>query len=184
MRVSPLLVMLALVGCGSSEPAPSSGGGGSAPAPGHPCTAMACSDEGVVVLRYDAEHFRGGAHHFEISAGDQTIRCDATIASLTEEIFATCDGAASVQVGAETRMVEMQVPGMPGVVGATAEVVPGRFHASVTVHGTPASVHVVHTIDGAPHADHTVALTYREHRPNGPGCDPACQQARVDVDGR
>ncbi|MBN8609730.1 MAG: hypothetical protein J0L92_04070 [Deltaproteobacteria bacterium] len=181
MRLAPVvLVLVSLVGCGSREPAPSSG---ASPDPGRPCTAMACLDEGAVVLRYDAAHFRTGAHHFEITADGQTVRCDAQLTSLTETVFATCDGRAQVHVGAETRMVEVQLPGMPGVVGATAEVVEGRFHATITVYTTPASIHVVHTIDGAPHADRTASLTYAEHRPNGPGCDPVCQQGRVELEG-
>ncbi len=185
MRLSPLaIVIVSLVGCGSSEPAPTSGSGtGTAPPVGHPCTEMACSDQGLLVVHYDAAHFRAGAHHFEIRADAQTIRCDATITALTEDVFATCDGAAEVHVGAEMRTVDMEVPGMPGVVGITSEVVPGRFHASIGITGTPASIHVVHTIDGAAHSDRTAAITYGEHRPNGPDCEPVCRQGRVEVDG-
>ena len=57
----------------------------------------------------------------------------------------------------------------------------GKFHVSIRVPGTPTSVSYTATLNGAVVGQDTLSPAFQTLNPNGPGCDPDCKQATVDI---
>jgi len=63
----------------------------------------------------------------------------------------------------------------------TCTPVAGKFSEQVTLMGKPMTAHFTATVDGATYLDQMVTPTYVTSQPNGPGCDPICSQAGVNL---
>lgn len=153
-------------------------GGGASTSAGPICTEIGCADQVTIRVDLSPEEAAAGRHEFVIDADGTTITCTLEHTDTSAVDHATCDGGASVFLGARTEMVEMESP-VPGTVMAGARAVPGAFEMVIEVYGRPARVRVVHTLDGVTLRDETATPSYAATYPNGANCEPVCQQASV-----
>lgn len=145
-----------------------------------PCTAMACSDQLSVVIHLAPADAAPGRHRFDLTIDGRVVTCSVDVVRAGESVSTTCGAGISVRLGATMRGVEVPSP-VPGTVMHGEEPVPGEFQADLDFYGTPQSVRIVHAADGRPAFDRTVTASYATVRPNGPGCEPACQAATVEM---
>lgn len=54
--------------------------------------------------------------------------------------------------------------------------IPGQFVEQITVTGIPVQVTVQQSVDGKAVLDETAIPSYQPIQPNGPGCEPICEQ--------
>jgi hypothetical protein len=147
-----------------------------------PCTEIGCrSPLAVITGRIALPAVPLGAHRFDIEAGGVSQSCTVVYTSNASSIQATCTGDGELFFGPATRNVE-DTSAVPGVVGVRIEAIPGEYTWQLTLTGSPASVRVTHVLDGRELAQRSSALVYTENRPNGPGCEPLCQQASLTWD--
>lgn len=140
----------------------------------HPCTQMPCSAQASLRAALAPESAPLGEHTFALEVDGVASTCAVNFTSLTSLADGKCTINAGVHVGPVMRGKEAK---LGDIVMLTQEPVPGQFEWSLTVYGQPKQVRVIHTVAGRTISDRTATFTYHEHRPNGDGCEPACQQA-------
>lgn len=147
------------------------------PAADRVCTLLPCSDHAVLDAELSTASASPGSHHtFEIEVDGAKTRCTVTFDAANAS-DASCSGAGvSLLLGPKMAQKTMD---LGGVVGVTQEPVPGRATWRLTLAGRPKTVRVVHKNGATTVVDKTERLTYAEERPNGAGCDPACNVARA-----
>lgn len=139
-----------------------------------PCPGLPCSAQASLRAALTPESAPLGEHTFALDVDGVASTCKVNFTSLTSLAHGECTINANVYVGPVMRGKDTK---LGDTVMHTEEPVPGQFEWSLTVYGQPKQVRVIHTVAGRTIADHTAKLTYHEHRPNGAGCEPVCQQA-------
>lgn len=161
---------------GPEGPASPDGARAAQPLHGKVCTQMACANEAVIEAELAEATTGAGRHTFELEIDGVKKSCivDVTVGSRAD---GTCSGGGvSLMMGSQ---MEQRTMSMGGMVGVTEVPVPGRMFWRLSVYGTPKQVRVLHKRATVVVVDRSESLQYREHRPNGPGCEPACQVARA-----
>lgn len=148
----------------------------------HQCTEIGCGDGASLTLRPPGGAWADGSYTFtatvnktrhvcafDFSGGApleaaQPLACEAPISGL---------GASLVQ-DSECREERSQ-----DAVSQICDRIPGSYTLQFYVGGTPPSLGVELMRDGAALIQQSVDLTYEAHRPNGPSCEPECQQANA-----
>ena len=127
------------------------------------CTLIGCSDALVVELHADGERPRPGNYEVELVADGETTTCSF-------QFLLVCEGGG--------HCVEPSTSTCPEATFDTARVDPVF---SIPVSGTPMSVDYVVRVADEEVASGTVTPEYETVRPNGPDCEPVCQQATARV---
>jgi len=91
-------------------------------------------------------------------------------------VSAACSSGLFVSVNPATTCTEMHTA---TAVSVRCDPIPGQFIEVLSLFGMPRDVRVVQSIDGVVVIDQSIAPTYTQSRPNGPGCEPLCEQAAV-----
>jgi hypothetical protein len=89
-----------------------------------------------------------------------------------------CDPALPLYLQPETICTEHRER---DAVSQSCTPIPDRYSASLTLYGTPSALRVVLERDGTAILDESSTLQYQSERPNGPGCEPLCRQARTNL---
>ncbi len=161
--VAALATTLALSGCTPGPVAPSDGIA-TAPA-GRACTQIGCQD-GLVVRVLPAEAWPPGQYQFDIGQDGARVACTGTLP------LPPCGGQAMVCDAREPLIVES---------GCALEPAAHAFGA-VIFSTTPAEVAVVVTHDGKRVGAGHWRPVYQTSQPNGPGCEPVCTNAVVELE--
>lgn len=149
------------------------------------CTELACLAGATVTARVAEADAAAGTHTFDIEVDGTKARCAVVVAAGAQSpADAKCEGDLSLSLGPV--MDVRSVPAAPGSgpdapVAAMFAPVPGQFEWRLTVPGSRRDLKVTHTFGERTVSARTIPLVYRETRPNGPGCEPACQVAKVDL---
>jgi hypothetical protein len=181
-RVVPVVLslgaLLAVAGCRHIEPdSGSSTGGGDT---SRTCTEIGCGDAATITTKLSPAGAPLGTHSFALEVDGAPQTCNVDFKTETETAYAECSGGASLLFGPAMQGKEQS---MDGVVSYTEEPIPGEFRWQLTLQGQPAKVHVVHSHGSSTILDQTADLTYTDHRPNGPHCEPVCKSASVEWKG-
>ena len=142
------------------------------------CTTRGCLNQFTATVSVASSAVPAGTHTIDVTADGISLSC--TFA------FPPENGAT---VGAQCP-IGLTVDVQPATVCTTTytdaaktercDPVPGQFMELISVMGAPASVHVQQSVGGAVILDQSATPTYQSTQPNGPGCDPICQQAGAD----
>jgi hypothetical protein len=141
------------------------------------CTLIDCSDGVHLVVRAVRDAWRAGDYTVEISAGDDSLRCTATLPNASQSAFDNttfkCDRASSFGFLRRTEGCDDERDG--GTDGVTCGAL------ELEVPGTPSSVQVRIDRDGETILDKSWQPNYRELQPNGRGCEPLCERSSAEL---
>lgn len=157
-----LATTLALSGCAPGSDG-SSDGIATAPA-GRACTQIGCQD-GLVIRVLPAEAWPHGEYRFDIEQDGARVVCTGTLP------LPSCDRRALACDAAEPVITES---------GCALEPAAHAF-GDVMFATTPAEVAVVVTRDGKQVGAGRWRPVYQTIQPNGPGCEPICTNAAVEL---
>jgi hypothetical protein len=138
--------------------------GGDASPPGRACTTIGCQD-GLVVRVLPTEAWPPGEYRFDIEQDGARVTCTGTLP------LPPCD----------RRGLACDAPA-PMIVESGCALEPAA-HAfgDVIFSTTPAEVSIVVTHQGQQVGAGRWRPVYQTSRPNGPGCEPVCTEASVDL---
>lgn len=157
--LAALAALAAACGAGATPPP-------AAEPPGRACTEIGCMD-GLRVELTPGARWPAGRYGIEIEADGAKQSCEAVLP------LKPCDAGPSVQCsGADL-----------ATIGESGCALPPAEHglSEISFSGAPKQVHVRITRDGATVADQDITPTYRRVQPNGPGCEPICNQASAGI---
>jgi len=166
MRAVMSGAVLAAVGValGCSPGRGGSAGGDAAPPTGRACTQIGCQD-GLVLRVLPAAAWPHGQYRFDIEHDGATVVCTGALP------LPPCDRRAVICDAPEPTIVES---------GCALEPAAQAF-GDVVFSTRPADVAVVVSRDGMIIGSGRWSPVYRTHQPNGPGCEPVCTSATVDL---
>lgn len=141
-----------------------SSGAGEVPPPGRACTQIGCQD-GLVVQVRPAEAWPHGEYRFDIEHDGARVVCTGTLP------LPPC----------ELRALRCDAP-QPSIVESGCALEPAA-HAfgDVVFSTTPSTVAVVVRHDGKLVGSGRWSPVYQQSQPNGPGCEPVCTNATVEL---
>ena len=147
----------ALIGSAAALALGCSPGGDASPPTGRACTAIGCQD-GLLIRVLPAEAWPHGQYRFDIEQDGGRVVCTGTLP------LPPCGVQAMV----------CDAPG-PMIVESGCALPPAVFRT------TPAAVAIVVTHDGQPVGAGRWRPVYQTIQPNGPGCEPICKNAAVEL---
>jgi hypothetical protein len=150
MRALPLLfaiIALPLAAAGCLAPPPQG------------CTEIGCADGLTISLKKASGSWEPGMYSVEIDADGKKIACTTQI-PLSGASPSSCDDAAVL-------------------LGTSGSALPASEHglSDLIFHSAPKQVSVTVSRDGAMLATKDFTPTYQKSQPNGPDCEPICNQA-------
>ena len=147
------------------------------------CTTVGCSNgAGVTILTADGTWVDGN-YALEVDFDDAAYACTFTTPDDAPDesgnwhaldCSPTLDAFLAPVIACESHNYGMSS-------SQTCGPVPDQFYVQVRTTGTPKSLHVVLTRDDETVIDDTRTLGYASVQPNGPDCDPTCQQASAQL---
>jgi hypothetical protein len=143
---------------------------------------MGCADQASLTLRPASGEWTAGAYELSLSVDGAERRCAFNVpADLPEPRSgrSLCEPALPLYIQPETTCTEHRDRDS---VSQSCTPIPDRYLASLTLYGTPSTLIVVLERDGTPILDESSTLRYQSERPNGPGCEPLCQQAGANLE--
>lgn len=143
------------------------------------CTAIGCSNQVSLTVRFPDRRWPSGAHEVEVGLPDATIHCQffwPTEDPVGVKVSALC---APTREEAPVR-VEMEPEMSSDLTEGQWQIVPQHFLERITIAGTPTQVQVLQKVNGVVIGEKSFTFTYTEHRPNGPLCGPLCQQGSAE----
>jgi len=140
------------------------------------CTEIGCVNQlSVTVTRADGS-FPSGVHQVDVTADGVTRSCTFTFAGSV--VSTACPSGLFLSVNQATTCTEMRTP---TAVSLRCDPIPRQFVEVLSMSGMPRDVRVVQSMDGVALLDQSIAPTYKQSRPNGPGCEPLCEQASATL---
>lgn len=128
------------------------------------CTQMACTDG--LTIRIDPNYkWQSGDYVFTFKSGDKVSTCKGSLP------LKSCD---SMSIACSATWAQITESGCALPKDA-------QGFGDITVNGYVNELSVTITHDGEPIARRSLAPRYNSSRPNGPGCDPVCCQAREEL---
>ncbi|HEV8548218.1 MAG TPA: hypothetical protein VGQ57_04300 [Polyangiaceae bacterium] len=149
----------------------------------HECTTVGCKNgASVSILTVDGT-WVDGAYSLEIDFDDDAYLCtfttpddspDESGAWQALDCSPSLDAFLAPVVACESHDIGMSS-------SQTCGPVAGQFYVQTKAAGTPKALHVLLTRDDETVLDDSRTLGYASVQPNGPDCDPTCQQASVQL---
>jgi hypothetical protein len=140
------------------------------------CTLIGCRDGVHLVVRAARDAWRAGDYSVEISAGEDSLTCTATLPSASQSTLENatlkCDRDSAFGFLSRTEGCDDERDGgTDGVRCGTLE---------IEVPGTPSSVQVRIDRNGEAILNESWQPKYRESHPNGRGCGPICERSSIE----
>jgi len=147
----------------------------------HDCTEIGCVDSVAAVIRTFDHSLPAGLYALTLRLDGVESTCPLPIGDAPPNLQMATGCAPTVTYGAQQESV-CQSSCDPDHCSNGCQPLPGKYALFVSVQGNPVRVELVITRDGAPFAAADSSPAYTESRPNGPGCEPLCRQARFEVE--
>jgi hypothetical protein len=148
----------------------------------HECTEIGCGDGVGVNILPVGGIWSAGAYRLELSLDDLSGSCDFSVPEdLPDPRSATsltCLDGASVWL---QQVFECHSVTEGGGVSESCQPIANQYELTLSTFGKPTTLRLVLTRDGEELISENRELSYTESRPNGPDCEPVCQQAQVDL---
>ncbi|HXJ20493.1 MAG TPA: hypothetical protein VMT03_09685 [Polyangia bacterium] len=165
-------VMCVAPGCGSSRLSSPPDGGQVV------CTAVGCQDQFSAILTVDATMVPAGTYTIDVTADGAETSCTFRFPppdpSSGTSVDTACSSGLALVVSSAQACTTVQ---SQTVSSEQCQPIEGKFTETLTVNGTPSSIHVRQTVADTVVLDETVSPAYRVNQPNGPMCGPVCHQA-------
>jgi hypothetical protein len=139
---------------------------------------IGCEDQFSALVTVDASMVPTRTHTIDVTADGKAMSCTfpaPTQTAINGGIPVPCPTGLTVTI---EPLEDCPAPNDAGNASA-CQIIDGKFTETITLVGTPATVHVRQQVDGATILDQTVSAVYVTDEPNGPGCGPICHQAGV-----
>lgn len=149
---------------------------------GGSCTEIGCGDHLGLTIAPRDRPWSEGRYELSLTLDGQTHVCDFAFpnpASASAIVEIACNPAASVHLEPSVLCTEMKRP--DGSRSESCAPLPDRAKLRASFSGTPSQVCITLVHDGAAVLDQQQQIRYRRERPNGPGCEPVCQQAELEL---
>ncbi len=154
----------------------------------HECGLVGCVDEAAIDLESPTGAWAPGGYQFALVIDGNTANCAIQIpaspppatriaGSCTSEITLTFLAQEQCAASPSDGSADASSSDPNSAQGETCSPIPGHFHQTLTLVGTPHDVALSLKRDDHSIVDQTVTLSYATTQPNGPGCDPTCHQA-------
>lgn len=146
------------------------------------CTEIGCGDGISIELRPAEGTLDDGSYALDIVAGEQTHACsfvvpdDLPVRGNLHEV--QCMPRLNVYLQPESICSEQR---SGDAISESCRPVPGRFMLQAQIEGTPRTLDLRLSRDGTALLEQQLTPSYETTRPNGPDCEPACEQARVQL---
>lgn len=141
------------------------------------CGLVGCQDQFHATVTSVDGSIPSGTHVLDATADGVTISCTFQVPLAVQPGGDTaapqCPSGLRVFIGQATTCTETATGSSKTL---SCVPIPGHFFEDITVGGKPALLRVLLTVEGAVVLDRTETLVYQISQPNGPGCDPTCQQ--------
>lgn len=149
------------------------------------CTEIGCLDSASLRLQTADNHWEDGDYELTVVVGDTSTACSFSLPddfpSTGSPQPLTCDASIGYEVPVLSQVHTCTETQTDDAVSQSCTPVADEYTLEIGLPGTPSSVEIQLERDGATLVDDTQALSYKETRPNGPGCGPVCRQASVVV---
>jgi hypothetical protein len=147
------------------------------------CTAIGCADAVSIALRGQNGTWRSGSYAIQFDADELSYACTLTIPADFPQPSGNatglaCDHGMTADFRAATTCSEQRTA---ATVNQTCDVVENQWLIEASVPGTPRALHVAVQREGSSLLEHSETVRYSETRPNGPDCEPVCQQSRIEL---
>lgn len=156
-------------------------GCGASPFGSKGCSTAGCGDQFTATVAAASSAIPPGIHTIDVTADGAALSCTFTIPPATSAtggaVNAECQVGLQVVVGPATICATTRTD---GALIQSCEPVSGQLTEYIIVKGTPASVRVEQSVGGTVIFDQSSTPMYQKNQPNGPGCEPICQQAGVE----
>jgi hypothetical protein len=144
------------------------------------CTLVDCSDETAVTLHTVSGTWAPGMYSVEVVAGPLANACTfAVTAPMSDPEQISCSTMA-IPVTFEPFSVCTSDDDAGSWID-TCQGVPVAFHLLLSVPSTSPRITIAVARDGQPVGGGILVPQYHTVQPNGPGCDPTCQEAAGDM---
>ena len=141
------------------------------------CTEVGCSDQFHVAMTGADGSIPPGIHVLTVTVDDSPVTCVFQVPLPAGQSLPNCPGLWAVNVSPATTCTETSTSTAKSL---TCTPIPGQFFEEFTIMGKPAQVSVTLTVDDTVILSRTETPTYQKTQPNGPQCEPTCQQASVN----
>jgi hypothetical protein len=146
------------------------------------CSLIGCQDQFHATIANTNGSFPSGTQVLDVTADGVTVSCTFQVPPATAQpggstVAPECPSGLRVFIAQATTCTPTQT-GSTTSLGCVP--IAGHFFEDVTVSGKPAQLRVRLTVDGAVALDRSETPVYHASQPNGPGCEPICQQASAD----
>ena len=142
------------------------------------CSTVGCQAQFHATVTRPDGTFPSGIHKIDVTADGTLFTCTFTFPLEILPSGGTADPSCPVGLTVDV------VPATSCTTNSTdaadtlqCTAIPGRFVELITVAGIPVHVRVQQSVDGNAVLDETALPSYQPIQPNGPGCEPICQQA-------
>jgi hypothetical protein len=148
---------------------------------GKACNLIACRDQFRATVTGVDGSLPSGTHVVEVTADGVALSCtfQVPLAMLPSggTVGPACASGLEVGIRPATTCTEAA---MGSIKSLTCAPIAGRFFEDITVAGTPAQLQVRVSVDDAVLLERAETPGYVSNEPNGPGCEPTCQQASAE----
>jgi hypothetical protein len=151
---------------------------------GHGCTEIGCGDGVHITLHTPEDQWPAGAYAIDFTVDGQEHACELSIpADLPTEahgyVELGCQPAFDASLTAKTVCTEQRTN---DAISQSCQPVAGAWILEASFYGVSEALRVEVRRDDETLLDETMQLEYTASRPNGPDCEPVCEQARVELD--
>jgi hypothetical protein len=128
-------------------------------------------------------NFDEGSYVLELDTGAETFACQFAIPNALPTRGSAqnveCTRPLSAFLSQRSACTEQR---QGNAISQTCEPIPGEYELHVSLTATPTKLRVRIQRDGEALLDREEQPKYETSRPNGPGCEPECTQARVALE--
>ena len=150
------------------------------------CTEIGCFDAAYLSVRTKNDQWPDGDYELTLTVGDEKTTCEFKLPEAFEESGSTeavvCDRSLGYMGPTLRQVTECEEMRSGDSVSNSCTPVADEYTLEIAVSGTPGEVELRLTRDGEELVDRSLALSYQNVRPNGPGCGPVCRQTAKDIE--
>ena len=142
------------------------------------CTLRGCQDQFHATVASTDGSIPSGMHVVDVTADGVTISCTFQVPLVQQPgggtVAPQCPQGLNVFIGQASTCTETDTASSKSL---TCVPIAGHFFEDITVTGKPTQLHVRLTVNGVAVLDRSETPGYTQSQPNGPTCNPVCQQA-------
>ncbi|HEX2880085.1 MAG TPA: hypothetical protein VHO25_11200 [Polyangiaceae bacterium] len=149
---------------------------------GTSCTELGCSDNVSVRVTPRDQAWQEGEYQLALTLDDLTGTCNFT---LPDDLPPRGSSSSipcldEVEIGIQ-QLAECTTGDEGGNISQSCQPIPDRHELTISAYAKPTQLSLTLSRDGAQLINESRTLSYITSRPNGPDCEPECDQAQVDL---